>query len=68
MVIKMMASSTATALAAALAAAASVLAFSELPDLFVWAGWLAKDFASREINPRHLILSGAEVVSTKAEP
>jgi hypothetical protein len=41
-----MSSLTATALAAAIFAAASVLAFSQMPDLFVWAafiGWASYD-------------------------
>jgi hypothetical protein len=54
---------TATALAAALVAAASVLAFSWVPELFVWAafiGWASYDHCGA--NPRAAIRSSASLV------
>ncbi|HEY7298659.1 MAG TPA: DUF1097 domain-containing protein [Xanthobacteraceae bacterium] len=54
---------SATALAAALVAAASVLAFSAMPDLFVWAafiGWASYDHSGA--TPRAALRSSAALV------
>lgn len=64
MVIKMKLSSlTSAALAAALIAAASVLAFSALPDLFVWAafiGWASYDHSGA--TPQAALRSSAALI------